>query len=93
VFGATNDQFDVSMDGVTKGSFNVTEATPVTRPSSLLYFDTGFGPGAHVLQLTKRGALGSYLDLDEVQVTSWGSDVASATSSAPATTPSMSSSR
>jgi hypothetical protein len=71
VFGATNDQFQVSLDGALKGQYNVSAQQPIDRLSGLLFFSTGFGPGAHVLQLMKQGVSGTYLDLDEIQVTSW----------------------
>jgi hypothetical protein len=70
IWGATNDQFSVSVDDAAPTSYNVTEGVPVDRPNALLFHASGLASGQHSIQVVKMGRVGSYLDLDDVQVSS-----------------------
>jgi hypothetical protein len=63
----------VSIDGAPAKTYNVTEDDPVTRPNAILFFAAGLSDGPHVLHVMKLGNSDdtSYLDLDQVQVTTW----------------------
>jgi hypothetical protein len=60
----------VSIDNAVPTSYNVTEGLPVDRPNALLFYASGLAPGQHSIHVVKMGRVGSYLDLDDVQVSS-----------------------